>query len=190
MTNSLALILLATASASRLHAQVELPDLYVYNYTITQRDPFIASDAPSTFLSQNREICGIVSGDIVRQYLQRIIQLVKEELYVGGISIGDIPIQSIALINGVDFHVGDKIPLQTTKKERQGIQQLAASYGLPLVTDGKGSFVLEVGRVTENGVDLVLPGFKTAIYQLPLARDTAPVAIQLENGKKRRKAND
>ena len=42
----------------------------------------------------------------------------------------------------------------------QGIQQLAASYALPLVTDAKGSFVLEVGRVTENGVDLVLPGFK------------------------------
>jgi hypothetical protein len=84
MTKSFALILLATASASRLHAQVELPDLYIYNYTITQRDPFIASDAPSTFLSQNREICGIVSSDIVRQYLQRIIQLVKEELYVGG----------------------------------------------------------------------------------------------------------
>jgi hypothetical protein len=190
MTKSFALILLATASANRLHAQVELPDLYIYNYTIAQRDPFIASDAPSTFLSQNREICGIVSGDIVRQYLQRIIQLVKEELYVGGISIGDIPIQSIALINGVDFHVGDKIPLQTTKKELQGIQQLAASYGLPIVTDEKGSFVLEVGRVTENGVDLVLPGFKTAICRLPLARDTAPVAIQLENRKKRRKAND
>ena len=116
--------------------------------------------------------------------------MIKDDLYVGGISIGDTPIQSIALINGVDFHVGDKIPLETTKKELQGIQQLAASYGLPLVTDEKGSFVLEVGRVTENGVDLVLPGFKAAIYQLPLARDTPPAAIQLEKKKKRQKANN
>jgi hypothetical protein len=189
MIRYFALISLAIASANTLRAQVQLPDLYVYNYSSSQRDPFIDSDAPSTFLSQDREVPGIVSGDIVRQYLSRIIQLITEELYVGGVSIGDTPLQSIALINGVDFHLGDKIPLRTTKKELQGIQQLAASYGLPLVTDEKGSFVLEVGRVTENGVDLVLPGFKAAIYQLPLARDTAPVAIQLEK-KKRRKTNN
>ena len=190
MIKTFALVLLAIASANIVHAQVQVPDLYIYNYPITQRDPFIASDAPNTLLSQNRAMCGIVSGDIVRQYLERVIQLIKEELYVGGISIGDTPIQSIALINGVDFHVGDKIPLQTNKKELQGIQQLAASYGLPLVTDEKGSFLLDVGRVTENGVDLVLPGFKVAIYQLPLARDTAPLAIQLEKKKKRQRANN
>ncbi len=190
MIKSFALILLAIASANTLRAQVHLPDLYVYNYSSTQRDPFIASDAPSTLLSQNREMPGIVSGDIVKQYLARIIQLITEELYVGGISIGDTPRQSIALINGADFNLGDKIPLQTTRKELQEIQQLAASYGLPLVTDEKGSFILEVGRVTENGVDLVLPGFKAAIYQLPLARDTVPVAIQLENKKKRQKTNN
>lgn len=190
MIKSFALISLALASADTLCAQVQLPDLYVYNYSSTQRDPFIAFGASSTLLSQNREIPGIISGDIVRQYLARIIQLITEELYVGGISIGDTPLQSIALINGVDFHSGDKIPLQTTRKELQGFQQLAASYGLPLETDDKGSFVLEVGRVTENGVDLVLPGFKTAIYQLPLAHDTAPVAIQLENKNKRQKAKN
>ena len=116
--------------------------------------------------------------------------MIKDDLYVGGISIGDTPRQSIALINGVDFHVGDKIPLETTKKELQGIQQLAASYGLPLVTDEKGSFVLEVGRVTENGVDLVLPGFKAAIYQLRLARDTVPATIQLGKKKKRQRVNN
>ena len=190
MIRSFALISLALASANTLCAQVQLPDLYIYNYSSTLRDPFIASDAPSTLLTQNREIPGIVSGDIVRQYLARIIQLITDELYVGGISIGDTPLQSIALINGVDFHLGDKIPLQTTRKELQGIQQLAASYGLPLVTDEKGSFLLEVGRVTENGVELVLPGFKAAIYQLPLARDTAPVAIQLEHKNKRQKTNN
>ena len=189
MIRYFALISLAIASANTLRAQVQLPDLYVYNYSSSQRDPFIDAEAPTTLLSQNHEIPGIVSGDIVKQYLSRIIQLITEELYVGGISIGDTPLQSIALINGVDFHLGDKIPLQTTKKELQGIQQLAAGYGLPLVTDEKGALVLEVGRVTENGVDLVLPGFKVAIYQLPLARDTAPVAFQLEK-KKRRKTNN
>jgi hypothetical protein len=157
---------------------------------MAQRDPFISSDAPNTLLTEAQETSGIVSGDIVKQYLERIIQLIKDELYVGGISIGDTPIQSIALINGVDFHVGDKIPLETTKKEIQGIQQLAATYGLPLVTDEKGLFVLEVGRVTENGVDLVLPGFKAAVYQLPLARDTAPTAIQLEKKKKKQRATN
>jgi hypothetical protein len=190
MIKTFAIISLALASASRLHAQVQLPDLYIYNYTMALRDPFISSEAPKTLLTEDQETRGIVSGDIVKEYLERIIQLIKDELYVGGISIGDTPIQSIALINGVDFHVGDKIPLETTKKELLGIQQLAASYGLPLVTDEKGSFVLEVGRVTENGVDLVLPGFKAAIYQLPLPRDTAPAAFQLEKKKKRQRASN
>lgn len=189
MVKFLALVSFAIAP-SMLHAQVQLPELYIYNYTMTQRDPFISSDAPNTLLAENQETSGIVSGDIVRQYLGRIVQLIKEELYVGGVSIGDTPTQSIALINGVDFHVGDRIPLETTKKELQGIQQLAASYGLPLVTDERGSFVLEVGRVTENGVDLVLPGFKAAIYQLPLARDAVPAAIQLEKKKQRRRDNN
>jgi hypothetical protein len=185
MMKILAISLLAILSATVVDAQVQLPELYIYNYTMTRRDPFISSDASTTLLAENQETRGIVSGDVVQQYLARIIQLVKDELDLGGISIGDTPMQSIALINGVDFHVGDKIPLETTKKELQGIQQLAASYGLPLVTDEKGTFVLEVGRVTENGVDLVLPGFKAAILQLPLARDPAPSTIQLEKKKKR-----
>jgi hypothetical protein len=180
---------LVAVSICPLRAQVRLPDLYVYNYTMAQRDPFISSDAPNTLLAESHEARGIISGDIVKQYLERIILLIKSELYVGGISIGDTPMQSMALINGVDFHVGDKIPLETTKKELQGIQQLAASYGLPLVTAEGEGFVLEVGRVTENGVDLVLPGFKAAVYQLPLAHDTAPIGIQLERKKKRPSAN-
>lgn len=190
MIKTFVLILLAGVSTCVVHAQVQLPDLYIYTYTMAQRDPFISSDAPNTLLTENHVRSGIVSGDVVKQYLERIIQLIRDDLYVGGISIGDTPIQSIALINGVDFHVGDKIPMETTRKELRGIQQLAASYGLPLVTDEKGSFVLEVGRVSENGVDLVLPGFKAAIYQLPLARDTPPAAIHLEKKTKRQKANN
>jgi hypothetical protein len=189
MTKTLVIILLAILSARVVDAQIQLPELYIYNYTVTQRDPFISSDAPTTLLTENQEFRGIVSGDVIQQYLAKITQLIKEELYVGGISIGDTPKQSIALINGYAFHVGDKIPLETTKKELQMIQQLAASYGLPLVTDEKGAFVLEVGRVTENGVDLVLPGFKAAICQLPLARDPAFSTIQLERKKKTQRAN-
>ncbi len=184
-----AAISLAIASVGVLHAQVRLPELYIYNYTMAQRDPFISPEAPHTLLTQNKETRGVVSGDTVKRYLERIIQMIEDELYVGGISIGDTPLQSIALINGIDFHVGDKIPLETTRKELQGIQQLAASYGLPVVTDEKGSFVLEIGRVTESGVDLVLPGFKAAIYQLPLERDTPSASIQLEKRKKRPRPN-
>jgi hypothetical protein len=185
MVKVIVIISLVTASAGMLHAQVQLPDLYIYNYAMAQRDPFISSEAPNTLLPDHQGSSGIVSGDIVKRYLAWIIQLIKDDLYVGGISIGDTPTQSIALINGVDFHLGDKIPLETTKKELQGIEQLAASYGLPIVTDEKGSLVLEVGRLTENGVDLILPGFKAAIYQLRLPRETVPAMIQL--GKKRKK---
>jgi hypothetical protein len=190
MIKAFALMVLASTSASALHGQVPLPDLYIYNYTLGSRDPFISSEAPTTLLTENQGTVGIVSADIVRQYLERIIQLIKDELYVGGVSIGDTPIQSIALINGIDFHIGDKIPLEIAKKDLQGIQQLAASYGLPLSTDEKGSFVLEVGRVTENGVELVLPGFKAAVYQLRLAHDAASTTIQLEKKRKKLKANN
>lgn len=190
MIRILVIVSLAIASAGMLHAQVQLPDLYIYNYTMAPRDPFISPDAHNTLLTDKVEPRGIISGDIVKQYLDGIIRLIKDELYVGGISIGDTPYESMALINGVDFHVGDKVPLDTTKREIQGIKQLAASYGLPLVTDEKGSFVLEVGRVTENGVNLVLPGFKVAIYQLPLPRDSAPTVIQLEKKKKKQTANN
>jgi hypothetical protein len=189
MIKALVIVSFLAASASLLRAQVQLPELYLYNYTMAPRDPFISAEAPKTLLLDDHQPAGIVSGEVVKRYLAWIVQLIKDDLYVGGISIGDTPRQSIALINGVDFHVGDTIPLETTRKELQGIQQLAASYGLPLVTDEKGGFVLEVGRVTENGVDLVLPGFKAAIYQLRLPRDTVPATTQLGRKKKKQSAN-
>ncbi len=185
MNRSTILALILVASARLLHAQVQLPDLYTYHYSISRRDPFISADAPKTIINEHQELRGIVSGDVVGRYLESIVQLIKNQLYVGGISIGDTPVDSIALINGVDFRVGDKIPLDTARKDLQGIQQLAATYGLPLITDKNGSFVVEVGRVTENGVDLVLPGFKAPIYHLQLPDDGASDVVQLE--KKKRK---
>jgi hypothetical protein len=181
---------LVITSVSTLRAQVQLPDLYVYDYAMAQRDPFISPDAPTTLLTSNHEIHGIFSGDVVRKYLDRVIQLIKDELYVGGISIGDTPFESMALINGIGFHVGDKFPLEATKKEVQGIQQLTASYGLPVATDERGSLMLEVGQITESGVDLVLPGFKAAIYQLPLPRDAPPTTIELEKRKRKPRINN
>src|SRR6476469_9551977 len=106
MIKGFATFVLASASASVLYGQVPIPDLYIYNYTLGSRDPFISVDAPTTLLTENRETVGIVSGDIVRQYLAKIVQLIRDELYVGGVSIGDTPVQSIALINGIDFHTG------------------------------------------------------------------------------------
>jgi hypothetical protein len=190
MNRFLVIILVVVASESMVHAQVQLPDLYVYNYAIGQRDPFISADSPTTLLTNKEENYGIVGGDSIKQYLERVIRLIKDELSVGGVSIGDTPFESMALINGVGFHIGDKIPLETTKKEVQGIQQLTASYGLRLVTDDKGSPVLEVGRITENGVDLVLPGFQASIYQLKLPRDAPPATIQLETKRRKPKNNN
>ena len=181
---------LVITSLGKLQAQVQLPDLYVYDYAMAQRDPFISPDAPTTFITNNHEIHGIFSGEVVKEYLDKVIQLIKDELYVGGISIGDTPFESMALINGIGFHVGDRLPLEATKKEIQEIQQLMASYGLPAAVDEKGSLVLEVGRITEGGVDLVLPGFKAAICQIPLPRDTPPATIQLEKKKRKPRINN
>jgi hypothetical protein len=185
MIRLIAFTSILAAWGTLLDAQVQLPDLYSYSYAISQRDPFISANAPKTIMGEHQETHGIVSGDAVSQYLERIVQLIKSQLYVGGISIGDTPVDSIALINGVDFHVGDRVPLDATRKDLQGIQQLAATYGLPLVTDQNGSFLVEVGRVTENGVDLVLPGFKAAIYHLPLPEDGASDVVRLEKKKKK-----
>ncbi len=185
MIRLIALTSILAIWASILHAQVQLPDLYSYHYTMTRRDPFISADAPKTIIDEHQEPRGIVSGDIVSRYLENIVKLIKNQLYLGGISIGDTPFESIALINGVDFHVGDKVPLDAASKDLQSIQQLAATYGLPLVTDQKGTFVVEVGRVSENGVDLVLPGFKAVIYHLPLPNDSASDVVRLEKKKKK-----
>ena len=48
LTSHFALLMHRRAS---LHAQVQLPDLYIYNYTMAQRDPFISADATNTLLS-------------------------------------------------------------------------------------------------------------------------------------------
>jgi hypothetical protein len=174
------LILIAGLSSRVLHAQVDLPELYTYEYVMSGRDPFISKDAPKTLLNDSRESSGIVSGDVIGRYLESIVRLIKGQLYVGGVSIGDTQIQSIALINGVAFRVGDKVPLEVSKKDLQNIEQLAASYGLPSFVNGKDLLNVEVGRVTERGVDLVLPGFKAAIYHLPLPTDEASEAIRLQ----------
>jgi hypothetical protein len=185
MIRLIALTSVLAVWASIVHAQVELPDLYSYQYTRSRRDPFISADAPKTIMDEHQEPPGIVSGDFVSRYLENIVQLIRNQLYVGGISIGDTPVESIALINGVDFRVGDKVPLDSTRKDLQSLQQLAATYGLPLVTDRKGNFVIEVGRVSENGVDLVLPGFKAVIYHLPLPNDGASDVVRLEKKMKK-----
>ena len=190
MIRLIALTSVLAVSASILHAQVQLPDLYSYHYTMSRRDPFISAYAPKTIMNEHQEQLGIVSGDIVSRYLGRIVELIKNQLYVGGISIGDTPVESIALINGVDFHVGDKVPLDTAGKDLQSIQQLAAAYGLPLVTDENGTFVVEVGRVSEKGVDLILPGFKAVIYHLPLTNDGASDVVRLEKKKKKPRAGN
>src|SRR5208337_600028 len=88
MIRLIALTSILAVWATILHAQVQLPDLYSYHYTMSRRDPFISADAPKTIMDEHQEPRGIVSGDIVSRYLENIVHLIKNQLYVGGISIG------------------------------------------------------------------------------------------------------
>ena len=57
MNRILAIVsLFITLASPAFHAQVQLPDLYVYDYAMVKRDPFISPDAPTTLLTNNQEI--------------------------------------------------------------------------------------------------------------------------------------
>jgi hypothetical protein len=44
-----------------------------------------------------------------------------------------------------------------------------------------------VGKITTTGVDLVLPGFRSSICQLPLERDDVVTGVKLERKLKENK---
>ena len=159
-----------------------LPDLYIFHYEAPQRDPFISSSAPRTLVNTDANVRGIASGSAVQKYLQTISAAIQRELFIGGLSIGDENTRSIALINGVPFTRGDRIPLPIGKERLLQLDELAKTYGLPLET-GQGSadsILVEVGEIKSGGVSIVLPGFKAAICELPYEGDLVPQAIQLE----------
>jgi len=180
------LIFLGSMALSTVKAEnaepARLPDLYIFHYEAPQRDPFISSLAPRTLVNADANARGIASGSVVQKYLQTISAAIQRELFIGGLSIGDENTRSIALINGVPFARGDRIPLPIGKEQLLQLDELAKTYGLPLERgEGSGdSILVEVGAIKSGGVSIVLPGFKAAICELPYEGDLVPQAIQLE----------
>ena len=180
------LIFLGSMALSTVKAEnaepARLPDLYIFHYEAPQRDPFISSLAPRTLVNADANARGIASGSVVQKYLQTISAAIQRELFIGGLSIGDENTRSIALINGVPFARGDRIPLPIGKEQLLQLDELAKTYGLPLERgEGSGdSILVEVGAIKSGGVSIVLPGFKAAICELPYEGDLVRPAIQLE----------
>jgi hypothetical protein len=182
-----ALLILVLAGALSLHAQVALPAIETYNYDRTARDPFISARAPTTLLNERVEIVGVASEELMRRFLAALSASIKSQLSVGGVSVADRQQDCIALIDGVAFRPGDTIPLEVDQKTLNELDQLGQSFGLVLTVTNEHSISLEVGRISEEGVDCMLPGFKASICQLPLQRDEAANAVKLERKPREKK---
>jgi hypothetical protein len=180
---SIFLSVLALSSArAQDAAPPHLPDLYIFQYERPRRDPFISSTAPRTLVNEDANVRGIVSGSVVQKYLQTITRAIQRELFIGGLSVGDERTRSMALINGVPFGRGDRIPLPIEKEQLLQLDELARTYGLPLER-GEGfreSIFVEVGEIKSSGVSIMLPGFKAELCELPYEGDLMPQTIQLE----------
>jgi hypothetical protein len=163
-------------------SRLQLPELYLFQYEAPKRDPFISASAGRTLVSAQANMTGIVSGSAVQQYLQTITEAIKRELFIGGLSIGDENTRSVAIINGVTFAEGDKIPLPIQSERLLQLEELARTFGLPLENNNsqKDSILVQVGAIRNSGVLIVLPGFKASLCQLTYEGDRTPQPIQLE----------
>jgi hypothetical protein len=174
------LLFFLLGSGLSLYAQVELPDLDIYNYVRTQRDPFISARAPTTLLDERVEMPGLASGELMHRLLAKLTASIKDQLTVGGLSTDDLQTDGIALINGVTFRPGDTVPLDLDGKTLRELDQLAQSFGLTLTRTPDNAIAIEVGSITSAGVDFQLPGFRASICQLPLERNEALSAVKFE----------
>lgn len=178
---------LLLGSGLNLYAQVELPDLDIYNYLRTQRDPFISARAPTTLLDERVEIPGVTSGELMHRFLEKLTASIKDQLTVGGLSTDDSQTDATALINGMTFHPGDTVPLDLDEKTLRELDQLAQSFGLTLARTPDNAITIEIGRISSAGVDFQLPGFRASICQLPLETDEPSNAIKLPKIRKEKK---
>ena len=177
----LALTLELTLTASAQDAMTpKLPGLYLFRYQPSRRDPFISREASRTLVNSASDLRGIASGSVVQQYFQVITDEIKRELFVGGLSVGDSESRSMAIINGVVFSQGDKIPVPIRSHQLSQLEALARTYGLPLERDQSDDIFVEVGTIKSNGVAIVLPGFKAALCELRYEGDKPSQPIQLE----------
>ena len=170
---------LLLGSALSLYAQVELPDLDIYNYLRSQRDPFISSRASTTLLDERVEIPGVASGELMHRFLEKLTASIKDQLTVGGLSTDDRQPDGMALINGVTFRQGDTVPLDLDEKTVRELDQLAQSFGLTLTRTPDNGIAIEVGTISSAGVDFQLPGFRASICQLPLETDEPSTTFKL-----------
>ena len=159
-----------------------LPDLYVFRYVPQGRDPFISADAKRTLVSGGTEPGASFTTKAAQQYLDTIIQAIRKELFVEGVSTGDATTRGVALINGVSFIQGEKIPLSISQTELLQLEELAKTYGLPLeeTSERRESILIEVGEIQTTGISLLLPGFKSVLCRLPYRGDYVPERIKLE----------
>ncbi|MBV8375431.1 MAG: hypothetical protein JO279_00350 [Verrucomicrobia bacterium] len=183
----LEIVLLFFAGATSLCAQVQLPEVQIYNYLPSQRDPFISAQASTTLLNETVEIAGVANEDLMRRFLEKLTASIRDELSVGGLSTDDRQPDAMALINGVAFRQGDTIPLAIDQKSLRELDQLAQSFGLTLARTTDNSIAMEIGRITPLGVDFMLPGFRASICHLPLERDETVNVIKLERKPKEKK---
>ena len=160
---------------------LQLPELVVFHYDPSRRDPFISAAAPRTLVTGEPQVNGVVSARILEQYLQMLSRLVRDELFVEGISTGEAD-KSVALINGVEFHSGDRIPVPVPIDQIDQLKALAQSYGLPLswMSHPSAGVLVQVGEIKPEGVCLVIPGFKSTLCEIAFEGDEAPNPIQLE----------
>ena len=170
---------LLLGSALSLYAQVELPELDIYNYLPSQRDPFISSRALTTLLDERVEIPGVASTELMHRFLEKLTKSIKDQLSVGGLSTDDNQLDATALINGMTFHQGDTVPLDLDDKTLRELDQLAQSFGLTLTRTPENAIAIEIGRISSVGVDFQLPGFRASICQLPLETDEPSTTIKL-----------
>ncbi|HEY0791976.1 MAG TPA: hypothetical protein VGD78_13005 [Chthoniobacterales bacterium] len=159
----------------------QLPEPVVFHYDPSSRDPFISAAAAHTLVTGEPQVTGVVSARILERYLQMLSRLVRDELFVEGLSTGDGD-KSVALINGVEFHSGDRIPVPVPVDQIDQLEALAHSYGLPLsrLSQPSEAVLVQVGQIKPDGVCLVLPGFKSTLCEIAFAGDETPNPIQLE----------
>jgi hypothetical protein len=176
-------VFLLLASAVTLMAQVELPDIDIYTYVRSHRDPFISVRAPTTLLNERVQIAGVASGELMRRFLEKLTASIKDQLSVGGLSTDDSQPDAVALINGVAFHQGDNVPITVDAKTLHELDQLAQSFGLTLTHTQDNGIAIAIGTISNLGVDFELPGFRATICQLPIDRDEPSSAVKLERKK-------
>ena len=161
---------------------MQLPELCLFHYQPARRDPFISATAARTLVSGEPRVEGVISGRILEQYLQTLSRLIQKELFVEGVSISDDQAKAVALINGVEFHTGDSLPVPAQPEQISQLEALSRTYGLPLRrgVQPSDSVLFEVGQIKASGVCIVLPGFKATLCEIPFEGDNVPNQVQLE----------